>query len=141
MEAATGCDSCLVRSGVRREARRAPVAVLIGHLVALLLLVAFLIGQHHRPPAPVVYTPPAGAAYAHEAVRISLSCGDVLAGSLTLRGGRQHKAPASPRSIAPVFMVMRMGWRLGWTRSDSARPNVSLTGRPACLPQEAERHD
>lgn len=79
---------------LRREARRAPVAVLIGHLVALLLLVAFLIGQHHRPPAPAVYTPPAGAAYAHEDVRISLSCGDVLAGSLTLPGGRQPRAPA-----------------------------------------------
>ena len=64
------------------------------HLVAPFLLIVSLVYYHATTSGPITYTPPWGAAYAYESVRLPLPCGDVLAGSLTLPKERDAKFPA-----------------------------------------------
>lgn len=54
------------------------------HLAAPFLLFLGAVYFHVKAAGPVTYAPPSGAVYAYEEVRITLPCGDVLAGSLTL---------------------------------------------------------
>lgn len=78
----------------RREGGRKVSPRWAGHLVPPFLLVSCLIYSHVKAAGPVTYTPPRWAAYAYEDVRVRLSGGDVLAGSLTLPGGTGSRIPA-----------------------------------------------
>ena len=42
---------------------------------------------------------------------------------------RAFSAVKRPSASQPAHASMRIGWRLGWTRSDSSRLNVHFTGR------------
>jgi len=64
------------------------------HLVAPFLLLLGVIYYHVKVAGPVTYTPPTGAGYAYEDVRLPLPGGDVLAGSLTLPKGTGAGIPA-----------------------------------------------
>ena len=64
------------------------------HLVAPLLLLLGVVYSHVKAAGPVSYDPPSGATYACEEVRITLPCGDVLAGSLTMPRGAGPGVPA-----------------------------------------------
>ncbi len=77
----------------RKEKSRRLSLRLAGRVVALLLFGLFLY-YVHKDTNRNHYAPPGTASYSYEDVRISLPCGDVLAGSLTYSKGAKEGVPA-----------------------------------------------